>query len=276
MVEITLLDSEKKITLAYHLFKDRVLARESAYIAFPFAVETPSFAYGSQSGWVEPAKDELAGGSREWYIATTWAAVHNPQVTAAVTPIDAPLVNFGDIVRANWPVEFKPQSSSIFSWLMNNYWGTNFPAWQGGDFTFRYAITSSSTFDAPQLTRFGSSALTPLERDDIAGSQDVTLLPPTHATLLSVSDPNVSVLTWKIAEDGQGSILRLQESAGKTSTIRVHSDYAAIKKAWLCSALEDDLDEIATSSGDVSVSLKPFEVVTLRLQTLPRHQEQAR
>ncbi len=95
--------------------------------------------------WVNPAKDELAGGSREWYLPTTWSAVSNPQVAGVVVSIDAPLMSFGDIVRASGQSEFKPKSSTMFSWLMNNYWGTNFPAWQGGDFTFRYAITSDTT-----------------------------------------------------------------------------------------------------------------------------------
>ena len=80
-------------------------------------------------------------------------------------------------MRGNWPAEFRPQSSTIFSWLMNNYWGTNFPAWQGGDFTFRYAITSVAQFDPQALTRLGLEALTPVERDDVPASQGPSPLP---------------------------------------------------------------------------------------------------
>src|SRR5208282_3331091 len=124
--------------------------------------------------WINPAKDELAGGSREWYLPTTWASVHNGELAAAVVPLDAPLMAFGDIVRGNWPAEIEPKSAALFSWLMNNYWGTNFPAWQGGDFTFRYAISTNSRFDPRSLTRFGWDALTPLERDDIPAAQDAS------------------------------------------------------------------------------------------------------
>src|SRR4029077_10651790 len=126
-MEVLLPNNEKQILLSYHLQKERVLTRESAYIAFPFSISDPQFSYGSQTAWVNPAKDELPGGSREWYLPTTWSAVSNRDVTAAVVAIDAPLVNFGDIVRATWPADFSPKSSTIFSWLMNNYWGTNFP-----------------------------------------------------------------------------------------------------------------------------------------------------
>jgi hypothetical protein len=247
-----------------------VLTRESAYIAFPFAIDAPEFAYGSQVGWIDPAKDELPGGSREWYLATTWAAVHNSQVTAAVAPIDAPLVTFGDIVRGNWPAEFKPASSAVFSWLMNNYWGTNFPAWQGGGYAFRYEITSSQAFDAPELTRFALNALTPLERDDVAGSMSTSTLPAAEASLLQIDNPAVVLLAWKQAEDGDGAILRLQESTGQAETAHLHSNYFTFGRVWQCSAVEDNESELQAVNGELELALKPFQVITVRAHTSPR------
>jgi alpha-mannosidase len=273
--EILLPDSTKEIVITFHMHKDRVLTRESAYVAFPFAVSTPAFTYGSQAAWVNPAKDELAGGSREWYLPTTFASVYNSQVAATVVPLDAPLVAFGDIVRGEWPAEFKPKSSTIFSWLMNNYWGTNFPAWQGGDFTFRYAITSNAQFNPPSLTRFGLEALTPLERDDVPGTdvpgmQASSLLPNQEAGLLELDNPGVTLLTWKRAEDGDGTILRLQDTAGEQSNISIHSRFLKLDRAWLCSLLEDNQSEIAIQDEGLRVSIKPFQVLTLRLHTTPR------
>jgi alpha-mannosidase len=265
--EILLLDNEKKILITYRLHKDRVLTRESAYIAFPFDVPSPRFTYGSQSGWVNPARDELAGGSREWYLPTTWASVLNPQFAATLVPLDAPLTAFGDIVRADWPSEFQPKSSTIFSWLMNNYWGTNFPAWQGGDFTFRYAITSDAHFDPAVATRFGWNALTPLERDDVFASQDGSALPEQQASLLEISDPDVILLTWKPAEDGDGSILRIQESAGKSSNVTIRSKFLLFDKSWLCNVLEDSQSELTTSGDTLNVPIKPFQVLTIRVRT---------
>jgi hypothetical protein len=267
--EVLLLDAEKKILLTYRLHKDRVLARESPYIAFPFDVSNPQFAYGSQSGWVNPARDELVGGSREWYLPTTWASVSNPQFAAIVVPLDAPLTDFGDIVRGDWPAEFKPQSSTIFSWLMNNYWGTNFPAWQGGDFTFRYAITSNAQLDPATATRFGWNALTPLERDDVSASQDVSALPERQASLLEIGDPSVTLLTWKPAEDGDGSILRIQESEGKSSNVSVHSKFFLFEKSWLCNVLEDNQSELTAGGDTLNIPIKPYQVITVRIRTKP-------
>jgi hypothetical protein len=268
--EILLPDYEKNILIAYRLHKDRVLTRESAYVAFPFAVANPQFTYGSQTAWVNPAKDELPGGCREWYLPTTWASVYNPQLAAAVVPLDAPLMAFGDIVRGDWPAEFKPKGSTIFSWLMNNYWGTNFPAWQGGDFAFRYAITSNSQFDPASLTRFGIDALTPLARDDVSASRDASVLPNQEASLLDITTPGLTLLTWKRAEDGDGTILRLQETAGESSDVRVHSKYLTFERVWLCDLLEENRVEIKTTRDNLSVPIRPFQVLTLRIRTSPR------
>jgi len=268
--EILLPDAEKQILITVRVHKNRVLTRESAYIAFPFAVNNPQFTYGSQTGWVNPIKDELAGGSREWYLPTTFAAVSNAQVTAVVVPLDAPLTNFGDIVRGDWPAEFKPKSSTIFSWLMNNYWGTNFPAWQGGDFTFRYAITSAPQFDPAALTRFGVNALTPLERDDVPASTGLSPLPAQQASILEIDDPGVTLLTWKKAEDGDGSILRLQEASGKTSQVTLHSPFLKFDHAWNCNVLEENQSELPIQGDTLGVSIKPFQVLTIRIRTIPR------
>jgi alpha-mannosidase len=268
--EITLLNSEKKILLTYRLSKVKVLTRESAYIAFPFAVAQPEFAYGSQSAWVDPSKNELPGGSREWYVPTTWSAVHDQQLTAAVVALDAPLTNFGDIVRASWPTEFHPKSSTIFSWLMNNYWGTNFPAWQGGDFVFRYAITSDVKFDPTALNRFGWNELTPLEHDDVAGATDASALPNTQTSLLDIDAPNVTLLTWKEAEDSQGTILRIQENSGSAANVGVSSKFLNIEQAWLCDALEANQSAVKVEPSGINIAIRPFQTLTVRIKTAPK------
>jgi alpha-mannosidase len=153
---------------------------------------------------------------------------------------------------------------------MNNYWGTNFPAWQGGDFTFRYAITSDAKFNPPSLARFGLEVLTPLERDDVPGSKDSSLLPTQEASLLEVSNPGVTLLTWKRAEDGDGTILRLQDTSGEASDVKLYSPFLTFERAWTCDLLEDNQAEIASQGEDLSVPIKPFQVLTLRLHTTPR------
>jgi alpha-mannosidase len=265
--QITLYRYSKKIELRYDLHKDRVLTRESAYIAFPLEIASPSFTYGSQIGSVNPAKDELPGGSREWYVLRHWTNVSGAGTSVTIVPIDAPLVAFGDIVRGYWPSEFAPGSGGVFSWLMNNYWGTNFPAWQGGDYTFRYRITSGTTLDRVEAERFGREAMTPLETTELQAAPGKSQLPLTQAGLLELDNPHVTISAWKMAEDGRGTVLRLEETSGTAGHVRVRSDYFKFVNAAKANALEDQLSDIPTPDGEIDLSLQPYQTVTLRVQT---------
>ncbi|HKD02048.1 MAG TPA: polysaccharide lyase family protein [Terriglobales bacterium] len=265
--EILLCPDQKRIDFTYSLHKDFVLDKEAAYVAFPFAAENPAFAYETQNGWVDPARDELAGGSREWYAVQHWAAVRSPEWSAAIVPQDAPLVAFGDIVRGNWPTGFHPRSGAIFSWLMNNYWGTNFAPGQGGDYKFRYTLVSGPGFDPSALTHAGWEEMTALESDQLGATFSPGVLPGDQASLLEAMSPNIVLVTWKTAQDGEGTILRLEEIAGKDGSIRLASRFFKIVKAWRCTGLEDKQAELTTGGGGVEVALRPFEVATVRITT---------
>jgi hypothetical protein len=268
--QITLPNWQKRIDLAYSLRKEYVLTKEAVYIAFPFAAEKPDFSYETQNGWVDPARDELPGGSREWYAVNHWAAVRDGDWNAAVVPHDAPLVNFGDIVRGNWPTAFAPKSGTIFSWLMNNYWGTNFAPGQGGDFTFHYSIVSGGKFDAAEWTRIGWENMTPLESDAVNASLQPGRMPSDQAGLMTVNNPDVALVTWKLAEDGRGTILRLEELDGKAARVSIASPYFDVREAWRCSGLEEDESRLITGKSSVELDVRPFEVITLRLMTQSR------
>jgi alpha-mannosidase len=78
------------------------------------------------------------------------------------------------------------------------------------------------------------------------------------------------LLTWKRAEDGDGTIVRLQDTTGEATNVRIHSQFLAFEGAWLCNLLEDNQTKVEIQSDDLSVSIKPFQVLTLRLRTTPR------
>jgi alpha-mannosidase len=257
----------KRIDISISLQKTATLRREAAYIAFPFAVEHPSFAYDTQNGWVDPARDELAGGSREWYAAQHWAAVHDSAVSAAIIPVDAPMLAFGDIVRGAWPDDFSPESSTIFSWLMSNYWSTNFMSSQGGEFTFRYTFVSGAKFDHAALTRTGWEQMTPLESDPVPSS--FTPSPIVAASFLKLDNPNVVLSTWKRAESGDGSILRLTEIAGRPETANLSLPHLQLLRAQQCSLIEVCEQNLTVDHGSLKLELKPYEIVTVHLETQP-------
>jgi len=266
---IALPEDARRIDVTVSLKKKATLKREAAYIAFPFAVENPSFAYDVQNGWVDPGNDELAGGSHEWYATQHWAAVHGADGSMGLICDDAPMVNFGDIVRGTWPEKFAPRSSTIFSWLMSNYWSTNFFSSQGGRMTFRYSIVSAPAFAPAALSRLGMEQMTPLESDAVAAQPGAPS--PAMDSFLNLNGEDVALTTWKRAEDGSGSIVRLVELAGKDSAVDLSSGHLHIDAAQSCSLLEDCADNVPVNDNHVRLTLRPHQIVTLKLTTRPVH-----
>ena len=268
--EVILFNGQKKIEFINHVHKTEVYTKEGVYFAFPFAMEHPQFRYEIQNGFVDPSRDLLPGAGREWFSVQHWVAAEQDGVTAALIPVDAPIVSLGDIVRGRWPTEFGQRPGTIFSYVMNNYWDTNYAAGQGGDFTFRYVVTSGDSLAPGLLSRLGREEMSPLELDRIT-SQDKALNTPrplasAQGSFLEVNNPDVELVTWKAAEDGEGTILRFLELAGKAGSVEVRLPLFQVKSAWMNDALERNEGPLEVSSHGFSFSVKPFQIVTVRLE----------
>ncbi len=271
--EILLFDSQKKIEIRYRLHKNYTTNKEAAYFAFPVALPSPQFAYSSQQGWVDPAHDLMRGAGVEWFSVQHWMAAHDANVAVGVVPIDAPMASFGDINRGQWPERLHPASGTLFSYVMNNYWDTNYRAGQEGDFVFRYVMTSASKLDGAGLTHLGMEEMRPVEVDHVV-SQDKTgnperPLPPTGEGFLETEGDGISLITWKPAEDGNGSILRLAETRGRSTEATLRLPHAGITSANLCTGVEDNKSPLPVEDGSIHLSFKKFQILTVRIVTKP-------
>lgn len=267
--EILLYNDQKKIEFRYHVEKQYTTTKEAAYFAFPVAVSKPTFDYATQQGWVDPAHDMFKGGSPEWFSVHQWMAVHDSDMAVGIVPLDASLASFGDINRGKWPVNFTPQTGTLFSYAMNNYWDTNYRAGQGGGFTFRYTLTSADKFDGAALTRLGTEAMRPVELNYVVAQDKVgnppRPLPAAGESFLRTTDPDISLVTWKRAQNGNGTILRLAETTGHAKQTDIKFLHSTITSARLCSGVEDDKSVIPVANDSIHLSFKPFEVLTVRV-----------
>ena len=268
-LEVLLFNDRKRIEFRYKVQKQYTPAKEGVYFAFPIAVSSPQFGYAIQQGWVDPAKDLLKGGSLEWFTVQHWMEASDSSMAVGIVPVDAPLASFGDINRGEWPAQFQPRSSTIFSYAMNNYWHTNYPPEQGGNFTFRYVLTSQDHLDPAALTRIGWESMEPAELDyvlpqDKLGDPDRPL-PAEGTSFLQIDAPNIVLVDWKLAEDGKGTILRLQETAGQSTEATVQLPHTIIGSASFCNAAEDNLRALDVTTHGVRLAFSPYEVLTVRL-----------
>ncbi|MHB1959605.1 MAG: polysaccharide lyase family protein [Acidobacteriaceae bacterium] len=268
--EIRLFEQEKKIEFVEDVNKKEVDSKEAVYFAFPFAMDRPQFQYEIQTGVVNPAKDMYPGAGHEWFSVQHWVSVQQNEVSATVMPLDASLVTLGDINRGAWPTQFGERPGTIFSYAMNNYWGTNYRAGQGGHFRFRYIVTSASSTDPAGLSRWGWEEMTPLEKDEVTSQDKALNLPHSldgkQGSFLKVNDSELLLETWKPAEDGQGTILRFLDLGGTTRTVIVQTPLLQLQQAWQTDAVERDqkpLSLIGTKGFEFAIH--PHEIVTVRL-----------
>jgi alpha-mannosidase len=268
--EIVLPDAKKEIRFTNRVHKKKVYTKEGVYFAFPFSLKHPKFLYETQNGYVNPAKDLLPGAGLEWFSVQRWAAIKEDDVTAAIVPIDAPLIALGDIVRGTYPKEFGDRDATIFSYAMNNYWTTNYVGGQGGDFVFRYIFTSGKNINPASLSRAGWEAMSELEVNEIIPQDKVDNaprpLPSSQSSFLQVDQPNVVMNAWKEAEDGEGTIMRFTELNGESSTVKVTVPVVDLQAAWTCNAVEKCKDPLSVTQHDFTFAIKPFQIVTLRIQ----------
>ncbi len=112
--------------------------------------------------------------------------------------------------------------------------------------------------------------MTPAEFDQIT-PQDKALATPrpleaAAGSFLQIDQPNVVLVTWKMAEDGDGTVLRFLEVGGQANTVEVQTPRLDVKSAWSSDALERKQSALATSAHGFRFSVKPFQIVTVRLE----------
>jgi len=272
--EIRLFDNEKKIEFIEDIDKKEVRAQEAAYFAFPFAMTQPRFRYEIQNGSVDPSKDMYPGGGVEWFSVQHWVSVEQDGASATVFPLDAPMVTLGDITRLQFPKEFGSRKGWIFSYAMNNYWGTNYRPVQGGHFRFRYVVTSATSTEPALLSKTGWEAVTPLEVDEITPSDKAVEraepLDAAHGSFLQANDPDLLLEAWKPAEDGNGTILRFLDLGGRQRKVEVQVPLENIAGAWRTDAVERDQAPISREGAHgLNFEVQPHEIVTVRITGTP-------
>jgi alpha-mannosidase len=83
--------------------------------------------------------------------------------------------------------------------------------------------------------------------------------------IVTIDQRGVQITAIKRAEDGSGDlIVRLYEACGDRTTVTVHTPFH-IGSASRCNLFEEPQHGFECSDGIVAVTLRPFELVTLRL-----------
>jgi alpha-mannosidase len=155
-LEIMLYDDLPRVDLLYHMNKIPNADAEALYVAFPLAAgESPRVRLEIPGGWMQPGIEQIPGSATDWHSVQHGFAVEGGGVCAVVASPDVPLVQINGINTGKWQESLPPHNGLVMSWVFNNYWFTNFPAAQGGGFSWRYSLSAmSAPFDVELANRF--------------------------------------------------------------------------------------------------------------------------
>jgi alpha-mannosidase len=195
--------------------------------------------------------------------------VTNPEFSAGLTLDEAPLFTLGDINRGKWPVTLNLDNGTVFSYIMNNYDGDDERPFQGGVFTFHYALTSGAQFDPSNLARLGREATNPFGVQKVTTADKAgTPLEPLDVVEngFATVDPAEILLTeWKGAEDGDGYILRFYNTTERPVTGSVRFPRFQFEKVYRTNAVEVNREALRATQGQIALSLGPHENYSVRI-----------
>jgi alpha-mannosidase len=142
---------------------------------------------------------------------------------------------------------------------------TNFQPVQVTDALFRHSLTThGSNRSRLKCAEFGRAVANPLAAVAIKGPQNGPL--PASVSFCQFDQPNVALRTIKVAEDGDGIILRLSETAGQACTVAVELPRFKIVKAYRTNLVEHNEAESPHEEHTLRVKMEAHEIATVRLR----------
>jgi alpha-mannosidase len=205
----------------------------------------------------------------DWFTVQQFVEVEAPDVAIAWATPDAPLVCFQDINRGKWQTKLPFTNGHVYAYVMNNYWFTNYLAGQGGDFTFRFSITSRPKSDPVASARFGWEATYPsllaVHVQAHETNPNGPLAQPS-GSLIEIAEPNVFLVSAKKADAGDALVLRLWEVSGKATTAHVRIPLLKPKKATAANLVEEPQGALEVKDGAIAIPIKVSGLATVLVE----------
>lgn len=213
-------------------------------------------------GIMEIEKDQWPQGNRNWLAMQRWLDISNDNSGVTWCSLDAPLFEYGKMTanmsqgwggKGPWIGRLEP-SSTIYSWVMNNHWHTNFPLTQDGPVKFRYRLMLHGPYDPTAANRFGMEQAQPLAH--VTADKDPRIIP-----MVAIDNRNVCISILKSTGGSKTAILRLRSLSDKPEIVKISYPGGSPKSVRWC-----DLEENPGQTVNDSFEILPFGMATLMLQ----------
>jgi alpha-mannosidase len=260
--EIRVVDGLRRVDIINIVDKEPVRSKESVHFGFPFAVPDGQVRIDGAWAVVRPNEDQLEGANRNVFPVQRWVDISGTDQGVTLATIDAPLVELGAVHAEAWSLdrsrpwirELSP-TQTVYSYVMNNYWHTNYKAYQEGRVTFRYSLLPHGAFNAAESKRFGIERSQPLIR--VSSSKEAPELHP----LLTIDPDEVLVSSVMPIREGTSLRVRLYNPMDRTARVHLQCRRARSTRLYRSNSRGEKLEVI---SGRFPMG--PRAIVTVRVE----------
>jgi alpha-mannosidase len=256
--EVRLIAGMDRVDIIDTIDKEKIYEQEAVHLAFAFNIPEGVTRMEVPWGVVRPELDQLAGACKNYFTVQRWVDVSNEKMGVTLATVDAPLIEVGAITNdprggVGWIEKLNP-STTLYSYVMNNYWETNYKAYQEGPTVFRYSLYPHWGFNAGKASKFGIERSQPLIVVPVDKTSQV------NRAGFSVEPVDVIVTAFKPSEDGKARIIRLYNAGTQTQNAKVTWAGQTPDAVWLSNLAEEQVSKL---SGPIEMA--SYEFVTLRV-----------
>ena len=255
-LEIRLFKNAKKIDFQYKAAKEIVTTPEALYVAFPFTLQKSRIVFETIGGILTQGQ-QLPGSSSDWNAAQNFVSVRGANGQIIVVSNEIPLWQFSDFNLGKFERYPKPGKTWLYSWVMNNYWFTNFRAFQEGGFHWGYQITSARDTTNTYATKFAWGERNAFATRTFPSGKN-EFKSPVLETVKITGFPNAILINSRPAfKNGSSVLLHFRELEGKPAELKLESKIAGRPVKRIV-----EVNVTGKEMGDPlqSISLKPFGV----------------
>jgi hypothetical protein len=150
-MEVVLVEGLPRVEIVVRMDKRLVYDPEAVLLRFAFAAAPGNVRVSIPGGAFAIEREQLPGANRNYLSARSWVELpgdtEGPEGNLVLVTLDVPMIQVGplgsDPIVTGWRARAEP-SGTIWSYVMNNYWETNYRAGQEGPFEARYVLATDA------------------------------------------------------------------------------------------------------------------------------------
>lgn len=261
-IEVQLFHNEKRIELIYTTRKLPNTNPDGIYVAFPFQLDNAKIYFDVQGGIVSSGENQIEGTASDWNTVQNFVSVRNNKNQFILGSNEIPLFQLGGIRTGQFQRRKSFDKPHVYSWVMNNYWTTNFRAYQEGEFRWSYYLTSADNTSNATATRFGWASRVPLYARVMPAGKENNY--PVDYSAFEIDEANLLMTSCTPSKEEGYLLLNIRETEGVNTELTIKNREGNLYDFQIVNAIEDPLSGVVSSH-----SFAPYKNKFIKVKIAP-------